>query len=73
MKQRIKKPEKTFPLLRCPECGYEYRPTSSGWAFMTDKNTRCIGLPTEEDLDKTKPMIVKRAPAYNHPFVCVEE
>ncbi|QIG68124.1 hypothetical protein EVB55_189 [Rhizobium phage RHph_Y68] len=69
MKSKIKKPEEKFPLLRCPECGYEYRPTSSGWAFRTDKNTKCIGLPIEgENLS-----LVSRMPAFHHPFVCVEE
>lgn len=48
-----------YPLLRCPICKYEYRPQMHGWAFKTDKNTKCD--PASE------------RPTYSHPFVVVEE
>lgn len=50
-----------YPLLRCPKCGYTYRPTTHGWAFKTNKDTVCIGL------DSTK------SHAYGHPFEVVGE
>lgn len=30
-----------YPLLICPKCGLELRPTMHGWAFASDKNTKC--------------------------------
>ena len=53
----------TFPLLRCPHCGYSYRPAMHGWAFKTDARTRCQGRP-----DTPRPRESSR-----HPFEIVEE
>lgn len=68
----VKTPQK-YPLLKCPECGYSYQVEAAGWAFRTDKNTKCIGLPTEEEINPTKPIPMSRMPSYHHPFQVVEE
>lgn len=50
---------KKYPLLRCPKCGYEYRPTMHGWAFKTDAKTPCAGRSAED--------------SFRHPFKVVEQ
>lgn len=51
-----------LPKLRCPICGYEYQPTMHGWAFMTDKNTKCEGNPGEAP---------RKRESFRHPFEVV--
>jgi rRNA maturation protein Nop10 len=54
-----KQPKKNkYPLLRCPQCGFEIRPTMHGWAFASSAKTVC--QPGEETL-------------YAHPFQVVDE
>lgn len=49
---------KKYPLLRCPVCGLELRPTMHGWAFASDRNTKC--QPGVESI-------------YGHPFEVIKE
>lgn len=55
----MKRQPKIQPLLRCPECGYEYRPVMHGWAFMTSSKTKCDGHPGPED---------RKLEGFRHPF-----
>lgn len=56
-----------MPTLRCPVCTYEYSTTMSGWAFRTNKNTKCVGLSAVQDGS------ISTMHAYNHPFEVVKE
>jgi hypothetical protein len=67
MKRKPMRTEARKPLLRCPVCGYEYRPTMLGWAFATSKDTKCIGK------DAPQTGSVRSFHTYNHPFKVVEE
>jgi len=60
-----KKDVQKYPLLRCPQCGYEYRPTMN--AFRTTDKTKCIGRDAIEDGS------VSKMHSFNHPFVVVDE
>lgn len=52
------------PLLRCPHCGYSYRPAMHGWAFMTDSKTECEGNPGSNP---------RKREAFRHPFEIAKE
>lgn len=65
-KRPVKHHDEKFPLLRCPECGYTYRPAMHGWAFRTDKKTKCIGIDADE-----KQYVGGHG--FHHPFKTVEE
>jgi hypothetical protein len=43
-----------YPLLKCPKCGLELRPTFHGWAFASSPTTKCLGVDAKS--------------TYSHPF-----
>lgn len=53
--------------LWCPVCSYTYETGMPGWAFATDKDTKCIGKDVVPDGKITNNH------AYNHPFKKVGE
>lgn len=68
MKSTPKHQPAKFPVLRCPECSYEYQPSSHGWAFRTDEHTKCVGHP-----DTRSGPIPSGGDAFHHPFQVVGE